>query len=144
MPQTILVACNGKPASEAALDQAIALAQQLSARLRIVAVADGVEVETRVWIEAQRRSCLQLVESLQDRARRAGVDADTEVVEGVAATEIVRAAHRANARLIVLGHRQRGVLARCLEASVSKRVLDQAACPVLVCPSPETADTSES
>jgi nucleotide-binding universal stress UspA family protein len=56
----------------------------------------------------------------------------TCIAEGRPATEIVRAADRFGADLIVVGARGQSTVARLLIGSVSSEVVDQARCPVLV------------
>ena len=74
----------------------------------------------------------RLLQPLRDRGRAAGVDVELEVVEGNPFEQIVAAADRLGADLLVVGHRRRGWLGRLAEASVAKRVLDRVRCSVMV------------
>jgi len=132
MFDNILLAYDGTPAAEMAFDQAAALARQGNRPLHVVAVASSVEVETRVGLDRQVRRCRAMLEALRERARRDHLDLEIEVSEGAASEQIVDAADRLHADLLVIGHRRRGLACRLAEASVAKRVIDHAHCPVMV------------
>ena len=53
------------------------------------------------------------------------------LLEGIAAEEIVRAARRRHADLIVIGTQGRSGLTRLLVGSVASRVIARATCPVM-------------
>jgi nucleotide-binding universal stress UspA family protein len=66
------------------------------------------------------------------RLRALGVTATTEIRDGDAAAELVRAAEAGRADLIVVGSRGRGGLERLLLGSVARNVLFHAPCSVLI------------
>lgn len=55
-----------------------------------------------------------------------------EAVDGVPTTEIIRAAVRLEADLIIMGRRRRRRLKRLFARSVGKEVMRRAPCPVFV------------
>jgi nucleotide-binding universal stress UspA family protein len=95
-------------------------------------VASAAEVETHVMHDRSRVECAAYLQPLPARGATVHVDVQVEVVDGIPAWEIASAAGRVGADLIVIGHRRRNLLRRCMEASVAKRVLDRAPCDVLV------------
>jgi nucleotide-binding universal stress UspA family protein len=73
-----------------------------------------------------------LAKESAEQLRLAGILAQAELHTGDAATEILAAAQRWNADLIVVGSRGRGAIVRALLGSVARRVLLNAKCSVLV------------
>jgi nucleotide-binding universal stress UspA family protein len=78
-----------------------------------------------------RRSRDDLDEARAFFARR-GVEADTLLVQGDAASAIVRAAEQHGADLVILGYERPGVLEQLLGRSVNDRVAHRAPCDVLI------------
>jgi nucleotide-binding universal stress UspA family protein len=132
MQHKILVAYDGTEAAEQAFKTALDMARANHASVHVVAVASAVEVETHVMHERMRDECAAFLEPLPERGAAVHVDVQVEVAEGIPAWEIASVAERVGAGLIVIGHRRRNLLRRCMEASVAKRVLDRAPCDVLV------------
>ena len=73
----------------------------------------------------------QFVDGVAAKLSTAGYDADREVVQGAPANEILKAASRHRANLIMMWGRHRG-LSRVMMGSASHAVLHRASCPVLV------------
>jgi nucleotide-binding universal stress UspA family protein len=67
-------------------------------------------------------------------AAAAPTDADVEVVFGETVDAILKAADDEDADLVVVGHNDKGFLARLLDGSVSERVTRASTRPVLVVP----------
>lgn len=132
MQDVILVAYDGTASAEQAFETALDLARRGHARLHVVAVASAVEVETHVMHDKLRVQCAAWLAPLTGRGAAAGVGVEVEVAEGVPPWMIADVARRVGAGLIVVGHRRRSLLRRCMEWSVAKRVMDRAPCPVLV------------
>lgn len=132
MIHKILVAYDGTDAANRAFEVALDVARRFGAQIHAVAVASAAEIETHVSLDRLRIECAAYLEPLQARGSAAHVDVDVEVAEGIPAWAIAAAARRIGADLIVIGHRHRNLLQRCMEASVAKRVLDRAPCAVLV------------
>lgn len=74
----------------------------------------------------------QLANESADELRRAGLVAQTEVRSGDPAAEILDAALRADADLVVMGSRGRTGLVRAALGSVARNVLIHASCSVLI------------
>jgi len=132
MPHKILVAYDGTNAADRAFEVALDVARRFDAHLHVVAAASTAEIETHVMLDRLRVECAAYLETLRARGAAANVDVEVEVSEGIPTWEIATVARRIGADLIVIGHRQRGLLRRCMEASVGKRVLERAPCDVLV------------
>jgi nucleotide-binding universal stress UspA family protein len=85
------------------------------------------EVESE--LEEQGRRYLELA---RKDAERQGVPAECLTGKGDPFEEILAAANRLRADLIIMGHTGRRGTSRILIGSVTQRVLDYAPCPVLV------------
>jgi nucleotide-binding universal stress UspA family protein len=90
------------------------------------------EIETQILehLEAELARRLAML-------RKAGLDADGEVLRGRPATVLVDEAQRFAADLVVAGSRGHGPIASLVLGSVSAELVDHAPCPVLVARRPE-------
>ncbi|SFF97795.1 Nucleotide-binding universal stress protein, UspA family [Halopelagius inordinatus] len=137
MYRTILLPTDGNPPARAALDRAIELAQTYDATLRVVSVVNlgdaGILSPETVPVDGVRQSLRgraeQIVGDAVERAREAGVRAESEVVVGVPHVEILDAAEDAD--LVVMGTHGRSGLKRALIGSVTERVVRRCDAPVL-------------
>ena len=129
----LAVGVDGEPASTDAAKFAAALAGELDAKLRLVAVADltsrmaassGYALLYPAMVEA-RRAQAQVVDILP-----AELEVITETYEGDPAQELL--ALSGGVDLLVLESRGRGTLKRIALGSVCGHVVRKAACPVLV------------
>jgi nucleotide-binding universal stress UspA family protein len=137
--QRILVATDLSPASEAAVEQAVQIAEETGASLDVLyvresntAMAYAAAPESVYWayVEDARRRLQQSVPGADGRKVR------FLVREGVADETILDTARDEKADLIVMGtHGRRGV-GRLLLGSVAARVVAQATCPVLTIRAP--------
>ena len=136
MFQRIAVAYDGSHQSRAAFDCALEIAVRFGSELRVISVVRLPEPTTRVElhavIEEGQEHFRAEFETLGKRAAEHGVALQTEVLEGHPADQVVRAAERFHADLIVMGRRGRSTVERWLLGSVSERVLRDAHCPTLV------------
>ena len=122
--ETVLLATDASQASTAAEDHAVELAARLGVRLLVLSVVSGTPTA---------RDERQLaVESIVQRARAAGADAQGMTWDGVAGESIVDAAEAESADLIVVGTHERGAVGRLFLGSVSDHVVRHARCPVMV------------
>ena len=126
-PRHILLPVDG---SEHSLEAARKLGQLLNvegAQISLLHVVDDADQSTR-QIEAQ-----QIFSATNAALARQGLTSHRQLmVEGSPADEILRVADEMGADLIAMGsHGRTGVL-RLLMSSVSRKVLDQASCPVLI------------
>ncbi|HUW27840.1 MAG TPA: universal stress protein [Sulfuriferula sp.] len=144
MYEHILVAVDGSSTSDKALEEAIKLARVHKAALRLVHVVDTAMMDVdngglvsmhEVW-DALRQGGANLLKKSEVRVQEADVKADTALLEtlGVTrvATEIVDAAKKWPADLIVLGTHGRRGFVHLLLGSVAEDVVRMAATPVLL------------
>jgi nucleotide-binding universal stress UspA family protein len=126
----ILVATDFSLCSLSALEYAEDLARRFGAELILVHVEEiilgNVEPMAGVRAAAER----ELSQAVQ-RLHADGLAARSLVRTGGAADEILRAADRERADLVVVGTHGRKGFARALLGSVAERVVRGAACPVL-------------
>ncbi len=149
MFQRPLVAYDGSPPAQMALDTAIELADATHALLTVVAVAPEVHDST-LGYAAPPATFYGAQEQVQQEMRRlldAAVDtvpADLPVTKilriGAAAREIVDLAQHGGHDLIVIGRRGRGEFRSLLLGSVSRSVLHSSPVPVLVVGHPSGAE----
>jgi nucleotide-binding universal stress UspA family protein len=135
----ILCATDFSRASRPAFAKALELAKQDRARLVLLHVlmppspflgeelpASYVELQVRARREVDRQLAI-----LVAQAKKAGVRVEARFTEGVPSEEILRAARRQRADLIVIGTHGRTGLGRIFMGSVAERVLQRATSPVL-------------
>lgn len=147
---TIIAATDGSPAANAAVERAVAEARSSNAALDLVgawsAPPNGALGAPAYMSEetfyAGRDATTQILAAAKERALEAGVEAETHLVAGDAATEICRLAEQRGATLIVMGSRGHGPLAAALLGSVAGHVVQHAHCPVMVVPEPGRANGS--
>src|SRR5271169_1403901 len=125
MYSRILVATDGSETSDLAVEQAVRLAKEQGAQLRIVhvieqsrlafAAAGPVAIDLEGILEALRKSGQAALDRASTIARRQGVEAETAIVGDDAVDDrvaivLAEEARRWKADLIVLGtHRRRGI-----------------------------------
>ncbi len=144
MYRKILVAIDGSTASNLGLDEAIRLAKNQGARLRLfhlvdefaaVSGPDSAALYSQGLIEALRRDGERIMDKAEGLVRRKGIKAEAVMLEsfgGKAADAIVAQARKWGADLIVLGtHGRRGVK-RLVMGSDAEEVVRTAPAPVLL------------
>ena len=122
--ETILLATDASAASVAAEDHAVELAARLGARLLVLSAVMGTPS-----VRAERQLA---IESIVQRARGAGADAQGMTWDGDAGESIVDVAEAESVDLIVVGTHDRGAVGRLFLGSVSDHVVRHARCPVMV------------
>jgi nucleotide-binding universal stress UspA family protein len=136
----LVVGVDASPESLAAVEWALRLAEAL--RSRVVAVhAVGLLEDQQLRPHPDVTATVAAARSLN--AGFAGVEVDSEFVDGAAAEVLTRIADEQHAVLIVVGSRGLGRATRLL-GSTSEAVLSRATTPVLVVPagsSPASAPT---
>jgi nucleotide-binding universal stress UspA family protein len=133
----ILLASDLSPVSEAATDEAFAVASRVGAALLIVSVIDprglrlpGGGYFTRVdQLRARREAAAQ---ALVRRGRDSRVRVTFLIWEGEPGEAILEAAAAEEADMIILGTHGRGPLGRLILGSVSRRVQRDARVPVVI------------
>jgi nucleotide-binding universal stress UspA family protein len=146
MYQRILVATDGSATSERALREAIRLAKEQGARLRVVHVLDELTAKGEVpstpaefW-KAVRKAGGRILESARARALAEGVEPETKLLEIRTFGSLVRRvpnliveeARRWSADLIVIGTHGRRGLSKLLLGSVADGVVRTAGTSVLL------------
>ncbi|MDA8095031.1 MAG: universal stress protein [Betaproteobacteria bacterium] len=143
MYRRILVAIDGTETSRAALREALKLAAESPAVLRLVHVVDetlvnwdegGWMADPRVQ-EALHAAGQAIVEAAVEQARQAGLEPETALIETVArrvGVAIVEEAAHWAADLIVIGTHGRRGMDRLLLGSVAEVVIRTAPVPVLL------------
>ena len=151
-PTKILLATDGSSEAELATQTAVDLARMSGSELHVVYVEDyssiallypeatepeGVEMWDPILEEDLERYSEQhrreLLDAEVERVRSAGgTVAQSHLLMGEAAREIVHLAEDLGAGMIVMGSRGRGGIRRALMGSVSDSVVRHAHCPVMV------------
>ena len=139
----IFVPVDGSTASNAGLKEALKLAKDQKARLRLLHIVDELVVfntpeagfNIQSVVESMRRSGQQLLDRAVKLAASRGVKAESALIEsaGVRVADVItRQAKRWRAGLIVMGtHGRRGVN-RMLMGSDAELVVRNAGVPVLL------------
>ena len=141
MYKRILLAYDGSAAGQQALLDGHEIAQWSHSEVTLIAVMPlplvtlgpegGVYSETLQ--ESEEKRYRMILDAGVCRLADAGLSSRGEVVTGDAVTEIVRYARAIEANLIVVGHKHLdGWAARWWRGSVSKALIENAACNVLV------------
>ena len=131
------VAYDGAPESRRALAMAARLASTTGARLVLIGAIElppyaGPALATAWDVEPAVREALE--DDMREAAHQLAVaDAETVVVDGPAGPAVAEAA-RDRVDLLVTGSRGYGPLRTVLVGSVSRHLVDNAHCPVLVVP----------
>ena len=133
--KNILLATDGSPSCEAAVDRAIALAREQSAELTAISVVysndEYLALAPHIVHELIGKAKEKLA-IIEQKGKDAGVKIDTIVKEGEAYEAITDLAKNNAIDLIVMGSHGRKGLQRMLMGSVTERTIGYAPCPVLV------------
>jgi len=145
----ILVATDGSPAADAALDEAISLAAQTGDGIAVITVWRALQGDFGLaypstailsdLLDAERTHAETTLGDAASRAEEAGVRIITRLATGDPAETICAYADEIQARLIAVGTRGYGTVASLLLGSVSHAVIRIAPCPVLVVREPGRA-----
>ena len=141
----ILIATDFSDYSKEALDHAVYLAKSVNANLYLFHVFEqplynpavssrlGARViDVMEWIKSMREEDRGRLLRLAHEIGRKGVKVHSILKEGTPFREILKAADKVSADLIVLGTQGRTGLDRFMMGSVAERVARQAPCPVLI------------
>jgi nucleotide-binding universal stress UspA family protein len=119
----ILVGYDGSSPSKKALDEAITIAKRFSGFIKVVGVYG------RGYLEKAKTSVIEVKETL----KREKVEYEVELVQGSnPARTLETTAKNENFDLIAIGNRGLGNTASMLLGSVSRRIVSNAQCNVLV------------
>jgi len=139
----ILVAVDGSTTSSLALQHGCDLARNQKAMLRLVYVVDEVNINLdtpqalTAFLEAARHAGRNILEQALAEARKAGVEADTRLLEVDTfqhriADQVLKEARAWPADLIVLGTHGRRGLTHQLLGSVAESIVRLSPLPVLL------------
>ena len=146
MIKKILVALDGSEPADKALDFALDLASKYSAEITLLSVVHvpvvayaapgmrGFPVAIGKYTEDLKASHEKVLSEAAKKAEKAklGLEATTKLVGGRPSDKIVETAKEGNFDLIAMGSRGLGDIKEFFLGSVSDRVADEAACPVLI------------
>lgn len=130
----ILLGYDGFPPAWRALEEAAELAADEHAAVTILSVvpeadAGASKAGGHHWLAPHADQDVAVAHSyLRDR----GIEAEMKIAHGDPGDEIRKEAARGGYDMIVVGSRGRGAVKRLVLTSVSKRLADEAACPVLI------------
>ncbi|KAG8152502.1 universal stress protein [Burkholderia catarinensis] len=143
MYTNIMVAVDGSPSSNQALDEGLKMARSCNARLFAVFVVDkillityGGRMDPDAMLDEVRRDGAAVLRSAERVISHASVNGDTEIIETEPGQDIAERLQRYvvdhSIDLAVIGtHGRRGVR-RWLLGSVAERFLRGSSCPVLL------------
>ncbi len=143
MYRKILVPIDGSNTSMRGLDEAMKLAKDQVAQIRLIHVINELMVvasyEGTIYsgelIQALRESGQKVLENAQQKVAAAGIQVEIELLEahgGQAGHAIIKDVERCHADLIVLGTHGRRGLSRLVMGSDAEQVVRQATVPVLL------------
>ena len=126
----VLVATDGWSGSEAAVEQALALAQACTARLHAFYAVDVRSDAPEVY-ESFEEHGRRTTAAIAERAEESGLEATQAVVRDEPGEGILAYAEEADVDVIVLGTESKSTLGRLVVGSVSQRVVPNATVPVM-------------
>jgi len=134
----ILIPTDGSECAAAAIDHGLAIAEQYDATVHAVSVVDVRALTSSDDIPPQTRLLEQFeeqgekaTESVAERAREAGLDATTEVRDGIPARSLLDYANENDVDLIAMGTHGRTGFQRYFLGSITAKVVRTADMPVL-------------
>lgn len=134
----ILLATDGSDFSTSAEQLALALAKRFEGEVTAMQmVVSNPEYDTMAldYVRAQEEQALGYLQGLKSSIEQQGVACSMLVMHGVHPhLEIIEAAQKSNADLVVMGRRGRRGLARLMVGDATARVVAQSPCKVLVAP----------
>ena len=139
--EKILVAVDGSPFSELAVDQAISLGGICNSEIFVISVValypEQLEVAPTL-VEKMSEEVRTYLDKAKGKVDKAGIPCETIVHIGGKPHEfIVQEAKEKGIDLIVMGTHGRTGIKRVLLGSVAQNVIGHAPCPVLVVPNVE-------
>ena len=137
MKKHFLIATDGSQGAYEAVQQGTALARGAGAAITLVSVRHSPlpvlgDPYYQRMLSAELARARAVVEEAAAGVVAAGVDVETEILEGNPADGIAKLAHSRAVDLIIVGARGRGGIAGGLLGSVSEGVVHRADRPVLV------------
>jgi nucleotide-binding universal stress UspA family protein len=138
----ILVAVDGSPFAERALEHAVDLSKKYNAKLIIVHVvlrrfyavtpSEAGVLATTVFVKEMESEGKKIITKSEALAKAAGAEYECKLVQGVPADELVKIAQKEKVDLIVIGSRGLTEVRAFLLGSVSDKVSHHSKCPILI------------
>jgi nucleotide-binding universal stress UspA family protein len=136
--EKILVAVDGSPFSELAVDQAISLGGICNSEIFVISVVDLYPEQMEVapaLVEKMSEDVRTYLDKAKQKVDESDIPCETIVHMGGKPHEfIVQEAKEKKIDLIVMGTHGRSGIRRVLMGSVARNVIGHAPCPVLVVP----------
>ena len=132
----ILLATDGSPSCDNALERSLEIAQERGSKLAAVSVVytnDEFYALGQTVIQGMYKEADKVLAKVKKWAGDLGVQTEVFVKDGEPHQAIVDLATEQSSDLIVMGSHGRKGLTRLLMGSVTERVIGYANCPVLVC-----------
>ena len=139
--EKILVAVDGSPFADAAVDQAISLGGICNSEIIVIGVVDHYPEQMAVapaLVEKMSEEVRQHLDRAKQKVEKANIPCETIVrMGGQPHVFIVQEAKEKGIDLILMGTQGRSGIKRVLMGSVAQNVIGHAPCPVMVVPSVE-------
>ncbi|MFY9268331.1 MAG: universal stress protein [Candidatus Manganitrophaceae bacterium] len=141
--KTILVPTDFSELSKEAIDYALTLGKQIGAKLIFLHTLESFDHPDEMTPMSDEGYAFMkdrgnaFLNDLVEEARKAGVEAESMLADGVPFIEIIQAARKREADLVVMGTHGRTGLAHIMMGSQAERVVRQAPCAVLTVKSPK-------
>lgn len=138
MFQRILLAWDGSEVALRALDVAIDVTRRYEAELVAVSIAYApghaeTAADRAESTDAAHRYLQRTFEEVRDRAERAGVEVEHQIIDGETPVDALLAyVHRHGTDLVVCGHHHERRAGRLLLKGITQGLVDRAPVPVLV------------
>ena len=131
----ILVATDGSPCSQAAVERAVSFAKIYESTMDVVSVVDVPDTlygDAPDLSEVFESMAAGYADNAVQYAKSNGISATPHVVEGTAYHVIPDLARSLGAKVIIVGSHGRTGMSRLLMGSVAEKIIGLASCPVLV------------
>ncbi len=141
--KTILVPTDFSELSNEAVDYAYSMAKRIDAKmifLHTLEWPDHPDEMTPMYDEGyafMKDRANAMLHDLVERAEKEGLEASAALADGVPFVEIIQAARKNNADMIIMGTHGRTGLSHIMMGSQAERVVRQAPCPVLTVKNPQ-------
>jgi nucleotide-binding universal stress UspA family protein len=144
----ILVPTDGSDPATAAVEHGVSIAAAFDATVHAVSIIDVGDLASRPSIapptellERLREERTEAVDEIAAAARERGVDAVTEVTEGIPARDLLEYTEDNDIDLLTMGTHGRTGINRYLLGSTTERLIRHAGAPVLAVPARELGES---
>jgi nucleotide-binding universal stress UspA family protein len=134
--ETILVAYDGSPQSQHALQIALTLAKMASSKVLVFSVVriplPAQRAELNAVLDDGREGYERSFVAIREQAKESDIELETEIAVGKPADQIIHRAETFQASLIVMGRREKSAVQHWIRGSSAERVLRYSSCPVML------------